>query len=341
MKTMYYLVCAWCIVSTPLAAQSVKPPPVLETRISDDFRDDKLHAKQDRAALSQARASEAAMMEGVNFGEECTTVSEPSNRLKFEHERNVNSFLSIPMKLGLGRYLIVHMSNPRLVTHGGVINSLSSNDNGWNENGSLYSLSRPWGMIGDLGQKEPKAYLFRPSPLLERQGKTVEPAKAGTNIENYPVNRFESYALSLLHKGEKLVRWERKDTMHAVGAIRAEAQCLRCHDGKVGDLLGAFTYSYAKSKAVPPDEKTKLMLKLHDEGKTLAQIAEAAGLLKEARNPADTQTIASAGHHVAFALLYQGIVPGEMVQLVDQGRKHLLDTDLGLVKKPPSPSGAE
>lgn len=325
------------------AVQPDQQRPLFENRMSDSAHDDEALARQDRAAIAQVRASEVAMMKGVKFGEECTTLSEPSDRLLFEHEGNVNSFLGIGMKLGLGRYLIVHLSNPRLATHGGVINSTLRGDNGWNEHGSHYSLTRPWGMIGDLDQNQPKAYLFRPSPYLRLPAKEGELPAAAPEIEEYAVNPFEDHALSLLRKGEKIVRWEQEDTMHAVGAIRSEAQCLRCHAGKTGDLLGAFTYSFAKSKAAMPDDKTKQLLKLHDEGKTLFQIAMTAGLLKEkdAKESSDSKAVVIASYEVQSTLLKQGVVTAEMLAEQKRRREQLLNTELGPVKEPRKRAGAE
>lgn len=130
--------------------------------------------------------------------------------------------------------------------------------------------------------------------------------------------------------------------MHAVGAIRAETQCLRCHEGsKAGDLLGAFTYSFVKSKAAPPDEPTKLMLKLSDEGKTLAEIAEAAGLLKGMKGGANQRNVATASYAVQTVLLEQGAVTAEMIAEQAGWRKQVLETDLGPVKKPNASAGAE
>ncbi|MBL9132824.1 MAG: hypothetical protein JNG86_16570, partial [Verrucomicrobiaceae bacterium] len=143
-------------------------------------------------------------------------------------------------------------------------------------------------------------------------------------------------------KGEKLVRWENERTMHAVGAVRAETQCLRCHEGsKAGDLLGAFTYSFAKTGVVPPDEKTAQIVKLHDERKTPLQIAEAVGLLKppaEAEFPG-VKTFAITQLHQA--LLSQGIVTAEMLAAQAQRRKDVLNSNLGPVKKPKASAGAE
>lgn len=349
MKTVFY---AWVVFGVMgavpvLQAQSTVPKPLeirplLEGHVSNNARDDEARALEDLATIAHARASDAASMEHIIFSEESVTVSEPSNRMLFEHEQNVNSFLSIGAKLGMGRLLIVHMSHPRLATHGGVTNRPMGAYDGWNENGHRYALARPWGMIGDLDQPKPKAYLFRPSPFLRQDGKNTAAAKAEPKVAESALNRFEDHALALLRKGEKLVRWEHKEAMHAVGAIRAETQCLRCHEGsKAGDLLGAFTYSFVKSKAAPPDEQTKLMLKLSDEGQTLAQIAEAAGLLKGMKGGLNQRNVAIASYNIQNVLLEQGVVTAEMIAEQARYRKQLLETDLGPDKKPGAAAGAE
>jgi hypothetical protein len=325
-----WIVCGIMGACPALWAQSPLPTPRKP--------EDRPFTLEDRTALAKARASEAARMEGISFGEECVTVSEPANRLLYHHELNVTGFLSIASKLGRGRVMLfVHLSNPRLATHGGVFDSLGFLRAPWNENGHSYTPSSCWGMIGDLDQPKPHAYLFRLSPKLNPDAKTADTPKAGTDMEASALNRFEEHALALLQKGEKLVRWECKESMHAVGAIRAEAQCLRCHDNrKAGDLLGAFTYSFTKSKAVPPNEKTQRILTLNQEGKTPFQIARA---LDWAKQP--DQLEISGIYIVRETLLKQGVVTAEM--LTDQAlwRKQALETDLGPLKKPHAPAGGE
>jgi hypothetical protein len=311
-----------------------KSPPVPEERSADlDFE----NVPFDRKALEKARADEAMCMEGIQFEEESVTVSEPANRMLFQHEENVNGFLSIASKLGRGRaFIFIHLSNPRLATHGGVRDHRGELHAPWNENGHAYKLASLWGMIGDLNQPKPQAYLFRRSPKLKLDAEGAAIPNEGAEMEAVALNRFEEYALTQLQKGEKLVRWESAQSMHAVGAIRAEAQCLRCHDNhKAGDLLGAFTYQYTKSKAAPADNQTKLILTLSNEGKTIRQIAEARGLQKEANGMAAFL----AENRIRTALLQQSIVTTEM--LTDQARKrqNVLELDLGTLKKPRTAAG--
>jgi len=63
-----------------------------------------------------------------------------------------------------------------------------------------------------------------------------------------PVTRkpdgFESKSLENLQAGaERVMGWnEKENCLQVLGAIRAKAECLKCHDVRRGSLLGAFSY---------------------------------------------------------------------------------------------------
>ena len=57
-----------------------------------------------------------------------------------------------------------------------------------------------------------------------------------------PLDGFEAAMLPALQQGEDLKLDYGSDTIRMLGAIRAGEQCLKCHDGQRGDLLGAFSY---------------------------------------------------------------------------------------------------
>jgi hypothetical protein len=57
-----------------------------------------------------------------------------------------------------------------------------------------------------------------------------------------PLDQFEIDALDTLRHGEDLYFRRAEDKGRMIGAIRAAKQCLVCHGGSRGDLLGAFTY---------------------------------------------------------------------------------------------------
>jgi hypothetical protein len=57
-----------------------------------------------------------------------------------------------------------------------------------------------------------------------------------------PLDPFERESLATLQRGEDLVVRETGDRLRMLGAVRATKQCLDCHGGNRGDLLGAFSY---------------------------------------------------------------------------------------------------
>ena len=52
-------------------------------------------------------------------------------------------------------------------------------------------------------------------------------------------------SLEKLRAGEDLVVADAGVNLRILGAIRSARQCVDCHGGKRGDLLGAFSYSLA------------------------------------------------------------------------------------------------
>ena len=68
----------------------------------------------------------------------------------------------------------------------------------------------------------------------------MEELAKGTTI---PPDDFEMAGLQSLRSGEDLFAHEQGGVLRAVGALRATKQCLQCHGGNRGDLLGAFSYN--------------------------------------------------------------------------------------------------
>jgi len=56
---------------------------------------------------------------------------------------------------------------------------------------------------------------------------------------------FETDALVDLRNGRNDVLGTHDGSAAILGAVRAQEKCLKCHDGKAGNLLGAFSYSMA------------------------------------------------------------------------------------------------
>jgi hypothetical protein len=88
-------------------------------------------------------------------------------------------------------------------------------------------------LVGLLLNEEPRVYISDELPRMDRL------RKAPTRT----LNTFETVGLEQLKNGEHLFV---RDTPHGIrmlGAIRSIEQCVKCHGGERGDLLGAFSYS--------------------------------------------------------------------------------------------------
>jgi hypothetical protein len=59
-----------------------------------------------------------------------------------------------------------------------------------------------------------------------------------------PPDDFEVAGLAALRRGDDLYARTGEEHIRAVGAIRSTKQCLSCHGGQRGDLLGAFSYTF-------------------------------------------------------------------------------------------------
>ena len=58
-----------------------------------------------------------------------------------------------------------------------------------------------------------------------------------------PLDRFERFGLDALRQGEDLFATQGDEGVRMLGAVRAFRQCLPCHGGERGALLGAFSYT--------------------------------------------------------------------------------------------------
>jgi hypothetical protein len=88
-------------------------------------------------------------------------------------------------------------------------------------------------LIGLLLHDEPVAYVSAYLPRMD------ELRGAATR----PLERFEAAGLEALRRGEDLVVAEAPGALRMLGAIRSGKQCVTCHGGERGDLLGAFSYA--------------------------------------------------------------------------------------------------
>lgn len=95
----------------------------------------------------------------------------------------------------------------------------------------------PWAvarveLVGLVVHEQPVVYVSANLPQMD------ELRAAPTR----PPDAFELEALEALRGGEELFAREAGDKGRMLGAIRSAKQCLGCHGGARGDLLGAFSY---------------------------------------------------------------------------------------------------
>ncbi len=88
-------------------------------------------------------------------------------------------------------------------------------------------------LVSLLLHEEPAVYVSERLPVMDQ--------RHGTPTR--PLDRFERYGLDALGRGEDLFVSEAGDGLRMLGAVRSAKQCLACHGGRRGDLLGAFSYT--------------------------------------------------------------------------------------------------
>jgi hypothetical protein len=93
-------------------------------------------------------------------------------------------------------------------------------------------------LVGLLRHEKPVVYLSTKLPRMdELSDKSVRQLDA-----------FEMTALTELQRGADMHIGEDKDSGRFLGAIRSTKQCIECHGGERGALLGAFTYRLRPSR---------------------------------------------------------------------------------------------
>jgi hypothetical protein len=97
-------------------------------------------------------------------------------------------------------------------------------------------------LVGLVVNKEPVAYVSEYLPRMD------ELRHAPTR----PLDEFEEAGLSALRGGEDLFVREKGAELRLFGAIQAVRQCLSCHEGERGDLLGAFSYRFTNDQNKSP-----------------------------------------------------------------------------------------
>ncbi len=94
-------------------------------------------------------------------------------------------------------------------------------------------------LVGLVVHDEPVAYISANLPRMD------ELRKAPTR----PLDAFEAAGLAALSRGDDLfVRDTADGRRRMLGAVRSVTQCLSCHGGERGELLGAFSYTLAPER---------------------------------------------------------------------------------------------
>jgi len=94
-------------------------------------------------------------------------------------------------------------------------------------------------LVGLLRHEQPVAYVSADLPRMD------ELRTAPTR----PLDEFETTALREIRKGEDLMVAEGQTHVRLLGSIRSWQQCVSCHGGERGDLLGAFSYTMRRADA--------------------------------------------------------------------------------------------
>jgi hypothetical protein len=96
-------------------------------------------------------------------------------------------------------------------------------------------------LVSLLKHAEPQVYLSDRLPRMEdlRDAPTRE------------LDEFEQEQLPRLRAGESVVAATAANRVRMLGAIRARAECLNCHQATQGELLGAFSYDLRRDLPLP------------------------------------------------------------------------------------------
>jgi len=106
-------------------------------------------------------------------------------------------------------------------------------------NGQPYTVEKVE-LIGLVKHPQPTAYVISSMPL-----KAFFTNNMRGRIKTRALTTFETDALPQLRSGRDQVIGIHDESPAILGAVRAQKKCLKCHEGKTGNLLGAFSYSMA------------------------------------------------------------------------------------------------
>ncbi len=90
----------------------------------------------------------------------------------------------------------------------------------------------------------------KPVAYVEKELPSMDTIASG-DLRTRPLDDFEINAIEKLREGAKLLTERRGPELRMVGAILATNDCLACHTGNAGDILGAFTYRFTAAVDTP------------------------------------------------------------------------------------------
>lgn len=91
-------------------------------------------------------------------------------------------------------------------------------------------------LVSLLNFETPRVYVLDHLPRMDQL--------RGSDLVTRELDSFEKSGLERLIAGENLVTQRTGTSFRMMGAIPAINQCLQCHEGQVGNLLGAFSYEF-------------------------------------------------------------------------------------------------
>lgn len=109
--------------------------------------------------------------------------------------------------------------------------------NHWIPKDRDWSLTRLY-LVGLVVHAEPTVYLTDRLPDMA----------TAKDVPKREIDAFEQAGLKALADGDDQFVRGTDENLRMLGSIRATNQCLKCHSGSRGDLLGAFSYHLAKAK---------------------------------------------------------------------------------------------
>lgn len=103
-----------------------------------------------------------------------------------------------------------------------------------------------------ISHTELVSLLLHETPMIY-QTENLPRMKDISTVPKRPLDAFESESLEKIKNGEDLIVSDVPEGLRMLGSIRNAEQCLKCHGGRRGELLGAFSYSIKKMDYLPKE----------------------------------------------------------------------------------------